>query len=187
MNAINPESKADQFLQWLEPIKRDLEVYCRRMLWNPQEVPDALHNALIRAIAAFDRCWDASKFRAWMFKILTHEILTLNRKHARIARFEFQLEPEELETLSANESNPSNESSLEDGHWEQGLDDRLDRALKTLTEPERAVLLLRAIGNFKYVEISEELNLPVGSVMGYLARARGKMQRALQRSRLGKP
>jgi RNA polymerase sigma-70 factor, ECF subfamily len=181
MNAVNPESKADRFLRWLEPIKRDLEVYCRRMIWDQQEVPDALNNAIFRAVGAFDRCWDSAKFRAWMFKILTHEILALNHKHARIARFEFQMEPEDLETVSGSDDNLTDTTSFDPAHWEQNVDDRLSKALKVLTDAERAVLLLRAIGNFKYGEISEELNIPVGSVMGYLARARKKMQKLLER------
>lgn len=184
MTAVNPESKADQFLRWLEPIKRDLEVYCRRMIWNPQEMPDAIHNAVLRAVAAFDRCLGPAHFRAWMFKILTHEILALNRKHARIARFEFQMEPEELESLSGNELGLAEGKSAADSPWELSLDDRLNQALKTLTDPERAVLLLRSIGGFKYDEISQELDIPAGSVMGYLARARKKMQHFLKRANL---
>ena len=186
MNADNTESKADRFLRWLEPIKRDLEVYCRRMIWDQQETPDALSNAVFRAVASFDRCWDATKFRAWMFKILTHEILALNHKHARLARFEFQMEPEDLETLAGQDDQLTDITNLDPERWEQNLDDRLSQALKILTDVERAVLLLRAMGDFKYQEIGEDLNIPVGSVMGYLSRARRKMQHVLQQSSLKK-
>ena len=53
----------------------------------------------MRAFAAFNRYHQDASFRAWMFKILTHEAFAVNRKHARIARHEFQLEPEELAGL----------------------------------------------------------------------------------------
>jgi len=62
------------------------------------------------------------------------------------------------------------------------LDQTLLGALKTLTEAERAVLLMRAIGEFRYLEIAEALDIPVGSVMGNLSRARKKMQEAILRS-----
>src|ERR1022692_4803597 len=87
---------ADRFLALLQPIERDLETYARRLIWEPQEAPDAIQNAVLRAFAAFDRYHEHASFRAWMFKILTNEAFALNRKHARIARHEFQLEPEEL-------------------------------------------------------------------------------------------
>jgi len=86
-------TEADRFLALLEPIERDLERYSRRLIWEPQEAPDALQNAVLRAFAAFDRYHEDASFRAWMFRILTNEVFALNRKHARIARHEFQLEP----------------------------------------------------------------------------------------------
>jgi RNA polymerase sigma-70 factor (ECF subfamily) len=187
MKHENPDTPAELFLEWLRPIRRDLEVYCRRLMWDPQEVPDAIHNAMLRAVAAFDRCWDAQRFRAWMFKILTHEALALNRKHARIARFEFQVEPDEMEELAAPGPGLPWGPPPAMRDWRENLDDELNAALKTLTEPERAVLLLRAMGGFQYQEIAGELSLPVGSVMGYLARARKKMQAALGRKNLQTP
>src|SRR5664280_2812054 len=100
-------SNADRFLALLKPIERDLETYCRRLIWEPQQAADALQNAVMRGFAAFDRYHADASFRAWMFKILTHEAFALNRKHARIARHEFQLEPEELAELpSAGEQDP---------------------------------------------------------------------------------
>ena len=93
-------SAADRFLALLQPIEGDLERYCRRLIWEPQEAPDALQNAVLRAFAAFDRYHEDASFRAWMFRILTNEVFALNRKHARVARHEFQLEPDELEALT---------------------------------------------------------------------------------------
>src|SRR5438105_1439921 len=96
-------SDADRFVSLLKPIERDLERYCRRLIWEPQEASDAIQNAVLRAFAAFDRYREDASFRAWMFKILTREAFTLNRKHARIARHEFQLAPEELAELPDDE------------------------------------------------------------------------------------
>ncbi len=58
--------EADRFLALLEPIERDLETYCRRLIWEPQEAPDALQNAVWRALAAFDRYHENASFRAWI-------------------------------------------------------------------------------------------------------------------------
>ena len=66
-------SDADCFLALLKPIERDLETYCRRLVWEPLDAPDAIQNAVLRAFAAFDRYHEDASFRAWMFKILTHE------------------------------------------------------------------------------------------------------------------
>ena len=179
----NRADLAESFMALLRPIRRELEVFCRRLVWNENDAPDALQNAVMNAFKAFDRYHEDSNFRGWMFKILTHEVFKLNRKHGRLAQFEYQIEPEELDVL------PVLESNVEYRDWlnapdalADALDQQLLAALKTLTEAERAVLLMRAIGDFRYREIAEALDIPLGSVMGNLARARRKMQDAIRRS-----
>ena len=174
---------ADRFLALLKPIERDLETYARRLIWEPQEAPDALQNAVMRGFAAFDRYHEDASFRAWMFKILTHEAFALNRKHARIARHEFQLEPEELARLPfTGEPDQGGGQPVSSETLDAALEPALAAGLKTLTDTERAVLLLRAIGDLRYREISESLGIPLGSVMGNLSRARQKMRAIIARS-----
>lgn len=170
-----------RFLDLLRPLQRELELYGRRLLWDPQQLPDLLQNAVLRAFAAFDRYREDASFRAWMFKILTREAFALNRKHARIARHEFQLEPDEIAELqtaaqAADDLTPT-PASLD--ALEPALEPGLTRALRTLTDTERAVLLLRAIAGLRYREISESLGVPIGTVMGSLSRARHKMRALL--------
>lgn len=179
----NRTDRAESFLTLLRPLRRELEVYCRRLIWNEHDAPDALQNAMMNGFKAFDRYHEDSNFRGWMFKILTHEVFKLNRKHARLAQLEYQVEPDELDALSTVESNAGYRDWLNaPGAWADALDQRLLAALKTLTEAERAVLLMRSIGEFRYREIAEALDMPLGSVMGNLARARRKMQGAILRS-----
>ena len=174
---------ANRFLALLKPIERDLERYCRRLIWEPQDAPDAIQNAVWRAFAAFDRYHEDASFRAWMFKILTREAFALNRKHARIARHEFQLEPEELAGLAlAGEPEQGGNRTVSPDALNEALEPALAAGLKTLTETERAVLLLRAIGELRYREIIESLGIPLGSVMGNLARARQKMRAVIARA-----
>jgi len=59
------------------------------------------------------------------------------------------------------------------------FDDRVVEALWKLTIAERAVLLLRAIGDFSYHEIHEILSIPLGSVVGYMSRSRTKLRQSL--------
>ena len=174
-------SDAERFLGLLRPIERDLERYCRRLIWEPQDAPDALQNAVMRAFAAFDRYHEDGSFRAWMFKILTREAFHVNRRHARIAQHEFQLEPEELEGLPVA-GEEDGDQPLSGEALEEALEPSVAAGLKTLTETERAVLLLRAIGDLRYREIGETLDIPLGSVMGNLSRARQKMRALISRA-----
>src|SRR6266571_1010555 len=153
-----------RFLSLLRPIARDLENYSRRMVFDRRDCEDALQNAVLRAFRAFDRYHDDASFRAWMFRILTNEIFAINRKRGRVAEFEIEA--------------PLSWDSLADA-----LDEELLAALQSLNQSERAVLLMRAIGDLRYREISECLGIPLGSVMGHLSRARQKMRDAILRAR----
>jgi RNA polymerase sigma-70 factor (ECF subfamily) len=58
-------------------------------------------------------------------------------------------------------------------------DDAIAVAVRELPELERHVLLLRAIAGLAYREIAEVLEVPLGTVMSYLSRARERMRRQL--------
>ena len=124
----NRTQMADNFLALLRPIRRELEVYCRRLVWNEHDAPDAIQNAAMNAFKAFDRYKEESNFRAWMFKILTHEVFKLNRKHGRLAQFEYQIEPEELDALPGLEGNVAYRDWLNaPGALADALDQQLSR------------------------------------------------------------
>ena len=106
----------------------------------------------------------------------------MNRRHTRRAQHEFQVSPEELEALGGQAASTANNSDATTLDSLKGrLDDRMAEGLKAMTNNERAVLLLRAIGGFRYREIGQTLDIPLGSVMGHLSRARKKMRALIKR------
>src|SRR5437899_560064 len=174
---MHEDERSARFLDLLRPIQRELEVYGRRLVWVYSDAEDAVQNAASRAFQAFDRYREGTNFRAWMFKILTNEIFALNRNRGRIASFELEAQPEEMEAVAQPATGKSDSDLM--ASWEvlaDALDEDLVAALKELNEVERAVLLLRAIANLRYREISASLEIPVGSVMCHLSRARKKMR-----------
>jgi RNA polymerase sigma-70 factor (ECF subfamily) len=156
------------------------------MVWRPDDVKDALQNAVLRAFKAFDRYRDDASFKSWMFRILTNEIFTINRRYGRVSKFEVQVEDSELDTLSALEQASDYTDWLTSPEaLAEALDENILNALGNLSEVERAVLLLRAIGGFRYQEIRDTLGIPMGSVMGHLYRARHKMRDVLRKRGVG--
>jgi len=174
--------RANEFMERLRPIQSELQNYARRMVWDAKDYPDALNNGLLKAVANFDRYRPDASFRAWMLGILIGEIYTLNARHQRISSREYQMEPEDLDALGESPDPGLVELGAADlNSVEEHVDDILAAALKSLSDAERAVLLLRSMQDFKYQEISAALNMPIGSVMAYLSRARHKMRWMLER------
>src|SRR5713226_8760048 len=178
---MDRDEQRARFLSLLRPIEADLENYSRRMVFDRRDFEDALQNAVLRAFRAFDRYHDDASFRAWMFKILTNEIFAINRKRGRVAEFEIAVEQEELEEFVGLEF--AGEAPISWDSLADALDEELLAAVQSLNQSERAVLLMRAIGDLRYREISECLGIPLGSVMGNLSRARQKMRDAILRAR----
>jgi RNA polymerase sigma-70 factor, ECF subfamily len=168
--------KAEAFLALLLPLQRQLAVYCRRMLRDPSIVEDVLQTAIAEAFARFDRYADGTNFRAWIFRFVTLEIFNQNRRREPVASSDVADVPAPLEIVSQLAA----ESLLaEPGAVMEQFEEHVAEALLRLTASERATLLLRALGDLSYHEIQQILAIPVGSVMGYLSRARHKMRQLL--------
>jgi RNA polymerase sigma-70 factor (ECF subfamily) len=178
------KEKADAFLKHLYPLRGVLEGYCRRMLRKRDQVEDVLQSVVALAFGRFDDFAPGTNFKAWIFRIATLEIFNRNRKSSRrreavsIDELPGDLLADESWALVDREEafavllqNP--EAVLDQ------FDDVVAAALEDLAPRERAALLLRSLGDFSYDEIHQLLEIPVGSVIGYLSRARFRMRLSL--------
>ena len=171
------KAKADAFLELLRPLQRPLEVYCRRMLRNRSLVEDVIQSAVGEAFAKFDRYAAGTNFKAWIFRFLTLEIFNRNRKHEPLFLADAPADLPADESWELVNLSTTLDAMLEDPDVVlQYFDDEVVEALTRLAPFERAVLLLRAVGEFSYKEIHELLSIPLGSVIGYLSRARKRLR-----------
>jgi len=170
--------RAERFVAYLEPIQRQLAVYCSRALDRPDEVSDVLQSAVASAFRDFDKYSEGTNFRAWMFRYVTLEALNRNRANKR---FPSELDkPQSLESHTFEFVSFRIEALLNDPEAVlDHCDEVVAESVSKLTEQERRILLLRAAGDFKYREISEILDIPMGTVMGLLSRARTQLRSKL--------
>jgi len=151
-----------------------------RLAWhlarNPDEAAELAQETYLKALGAEDR-FELRSFgiRPWLFRILHNCFYTRIGKRQR--------EPTLAEDLS-HESVPSELDhpppawDLASLDWEQ-VDERLKAAIEDLGVPYREVLLLWAVEGLKYKEIAEALDIPLGTVMSRLYRARQTLSRQL--------
>lgn len=171
---------AEAFVKHLQPLQRSLQGYCRRLLRDHSQVEDVLQTSVAAAFAQFQNGTEIRNFKAWVFRFVTLEAFNRNRKREPVSFGELpaDLAAEESWGLIAHEA--MFEAMLDDPDIVLGLfDDAVVEALAQLSSSERAVFLLRAIGEFSYKEIHELLSIPLGSVIGYLSRARHRLRISL--------
>ena len=151
----------------VEPLIPALRRYARSLLRDRAAADDLLQDCLERAITRWHQRRADGDARTWLFTILHNLAISRLRQVARRGAH--------VGLDDADESVTARPPSQEDGlrHRE------VLRALETLPEDQRAVLLLVSVEDLSYVEAARVLDIPVGTVMSRLSRAREKLSRTL--------
>ncbi|MDZ7638966.1 MAG: sigma-70 family RNA polymerase sigma factor [Bryobacterales bacterium] len=137
------------------------------MFGNPAEAEDVAQEVFVQAWQSFDRFEPGSNCRAWLFKILSFKAGHHRRKWFRRRR-EAAVDEILENTTEAPVPIP------------EGLkDEDVLAALARVPEAFREVLILADVQEFSYKEIAEIAEIPIGTVMSRLSRARGYLRREL--------
>jgi RNA polymerase sigma-70 factor (ECF subfamily) len=172
-------TKAERFWKHLEPLQGALESYCRHFAQDRNAMEDVLQDAVANAFRDFDRFLEGTNFRAWIYRYLNLQIRAANRMTRAKPRVGISEQPADDEwLLTFDESHfaallESPDSVLE------GCDAVLANAIRGLNWMERSTLMLKAVGGFKYREIAEILDVPMGTIMSALSRARQRLRHEL--------
>ena len=143
-----------------------------RMLGNAAESQDVAQEAFLRAHRGLAEFRGEARLSTWLYAIASR--LCLNRLAGRERRLTHHGE----ETLTRlPDGRPGPDQTLERGEIEEAL----HRAIGELAEERRIVVILRDVEGLAYEEIAEALELPVGTVMSRLHRARLDLKEKLER------
>ena len=140
---------------------------------NVEEAEDLVQETTLRALRGFDTFRADGPVRAWLLTILRNLFINSYRSRTRSPR---QVSLDALQTpdpVAPMDLGPERLifSKLEN--------EALERAVAALPKSYRDVLVLSDMQGRSYQEISDELDLPIGTVRSRLFRARGRIRRAL--------
>jgi RNA polymerase sigma-70 factor (ECF subfamily) len=147
---------------------RSLFAFAYRLSGSVQEAEDLTQDTFCQAQAKLGQLRDWAKARSWLFTILRNGYL--HRVRAR--KIENRVPLEEVGELPERLPAPLPEVDPE----------KLQLALNELAEEFRTPLILFYFEEFSYREIAEQMEVPLGTIMSRLARAK-----AYLRSRLLQP
>lgn len=139
---------------------------------NDADADDVMQEAFLRAIKFFGGFYGEDG-RAWLLKIVRNTYYTWlprNRPPELSTAFD-----EEIHSTGTDGSNPE-ELLLRSA--ERRL---LRKALEELPAHFREVVILRELKGLSYKEIADDANIPVGTVMSRLSRARKRLYACLNR------
>ena len=152
-----------------------------RMTRNRSDAEDLVQETYIKGWRSFHTFQEGTNLRAWLFRIMTN---TYINKYNAQKRKGTEVELDDVEELflykrlgSIDQSQLS--SSAEDQMLELFTDVEVKSALEELPEDFRIPVLLSDVDGFSYKEISEMLEIPIGTVMSRLHRGRKAMQKML--------
>ena len=145
-----------------------LRRYARALTGDAWAADDLVQDTLERACGKW-RLWIAgSDLRAWLFTLM-HNLFASQLRRAP---------PRATVDIDALADAPGEGGS----HRDQAID--LQRCLLLLPEEQRAVLLLVALEDLSYAQVAGILDIPVGTVMSRLSRARGRLRDLMEGTEL---
>ncbi|SON56719.1 Sigma-24 [Hartmannibacter diazotrophicus] len=158
----------DDMMTLLEPLIPPLRRYARALLHDRTAADDLVQDCLEHAISRWHQRREGSDTRSWTFTILHNlAVSRLRQEKRRGAHVAIEDIGQDAMAQAADQ--------------DQGLRQQdVLRALDTLPEDQKSVLLLVSVEDMSYADAARVLDIPLGTVMSRLARARERMRRFME-------
>ena len=167
MFTLRPKDKLARFEQTISPHLDAAYNLARWLTRNEHDAQDVVQEAYLRAFKFLD-AFQGTDARAWLLTIVRnvgYTWLQQNRAHETTTPFD-----EEIHSGESDSLNPAKLAL-------QSADQELIRyAVEQLPAEFREVVVLRELEGFSYKEIADIANVPPGTVMSRLARARQRLK-----------
>jgi RNA polymerase sigma-70 factor (ECF subfamily) len=153
------------------PLLDPLYNFARWMCSDADEARDLVQETFAKALKALSSFREGTNFRAWMFRILRNTFLTSRTGLER--RNTVQESEEGFDSSVVTHDTP--ELAL----VRRADTELVQQAIAKLPVGFQEVLVLADLEELKYQEIADALDIPIGTVMSRLARARGLLRQKI--------
>ncbi len=169
------------FAQLMERYQQMVYVISFRILRHPEDAADATQDTFIKLYRNLSAYRHDGKFSTYLGRIATNVCLDKLRQERR----------RRIVSLSGSDDEDSPELQIMDTSWQvdpelQAENAELRRALlqaiNSLDDEWREIIILRELQGLSYTEISEKLDIGLGTVKSRLSRARGKILDELRKT-----
>ncbi|WP_245831060.1 sigma-70 family RNA polymerase sigma factor [Sediminibacillus massiliensis] len=147
------------FQQFEQDIYRMAFVYVK----NKDDALDVVQDVAYQSYKKIDTLREPAYFKTWLMKITMNCATNVVRKNKKVVH----LKPEYEEYLGTDDENIPLSISIQD-------------LLETLEEDEKSIVLLRFYHDFTFKEISELLEIPLGTAKSVLYRSLKKLRKQVR-------
>ncbi|HYF48466.1 MAG TPA: sigma-70 family RNA polymerase sigma factor [Planctomycetota bacterium] len=158
----------DYFWQLVDRFRADLVNQALVLLDSKQDAEDIAQETLCKAFLQLHQLKDPSKLGAWLRQINKCNALNLRRRRQR--EKEQRLSTGQVESIQAPRTSDT---------AQQRVRDQILKAVDSLPEPYRDVVVLRYLEKLSTDEVAIRLGVPSGTVRGQLTRADELLARKL--------
>ena len=162
--ALSPEKAAQLLRQLISNHHARAYRYALHLSGSPADAEDVVQQAFLIAQQRLHQLRDVHKAESWLLSIVRTTFLKSIRRQRPVDAGSLELNIGEIP------------ADVADSPIDQ---EQLQHALACLSDDYRLVLLMYYFEELSYREIAERLELPIGTVMSRLSRAKGKLRAAL--------
>ncbi len=158
---------------WVQRWSTPLYNFAYRFTGSAEDARDVTQEALMKALrhlSEYDSQW---RFSTWIYRITRNTCIDLQRRRRPTAELNEETIAEDA--LGGRPSSPLQAALFQ----EDSL--ILHQAMGSLRENYREIVVLYHFENLSYREISDMLEIPIGTVMNRLFRARAMLREELSR------
>ncbi|MDX1510566.1 MAG: sigma-70 family RNA polymerase sigma factor [Nitriliruptorales bacterium] len=167
----NTEAARDRreqaFRELVDRYERRVWAICRRIVGSDADAEEATQDTFIRIARSGATFRGDSKLSTWIHRVATSACQDLLRKRARRP----QTPVEDIAMVAA----AAGLDEAPDDSGSSAAVDAVARALASLDDVSRSIVVLCAIEGFEYREAADALSMPVGTVKSRLFRARAHL------------
>ncbi|MFB6345278.1 MAG: sigma-70 family RNA polymerase sigma factor [bacterium] len=176
---MTEEEKQEVFGEEALPHLNALYNYARSISHSKQDAEDLVQETFMRAYRYFHQYTPGTNCKAWLFTILRNLYNTNYKQYKKTPdQVHYEAEEEIYEQI-VNEDLTAVIKDPEEEFFENILPDEIVNAIEDLPEKYRSCIVLSDVEDFSYKEISEILDVPIGTVMSRLHRGRNILKKKL--------
>jgi RNA polymerase sigma factor (sigma-70 family) len=155
---------AIEFNQQLINQGTSLKKFAYSLTLNGEEAQDLVQDTFVKAISYREKFMDATNLKAWLYTIMKNTFINNYRRSIKTRQIIQQTDDlSQVKTVSGA-NGPSAESQINEK--------QITSAINALDDK---IPFVRYFDGYKYKEIADELNLPIGTVKSRIFLARKKL------------